>query len=418
MNKSSSFSVRYASLHAIYQASSTLVIGYSSVYLLSLGYSDALIGIILAISNTVAAVLQPAVGSLLDRKKNISLQIFSACMQFVMVALAVILLVTHLGQLPLSILVILIFSLEFSIQPLVNSLCFILENLGITINFGLCRGIGSMTYAVLAAILGKLIAVFDASLLPIFYIAVFAALGICFLSLRTKSLSQGATDETAGAVLPKNNHSDTAEEVLPGNDRSDTVAESSLSLLGFVRTYKRFMLFLVGSCLIYFMFFAAGNYYVIQIVTPIGGGTTEMGIAMALAAAIELPFMGLFNKLNKRFSLQTLLRVSGIFFVIKYFLILIAGSIPLFYIAQLFQAGSYALYYPASASYTSRLLPQADLVKGQSLLTCMYTVSGIFASLIGGLLLDYVSVHAMLLLLFICSVAGAVILWFSVEKVR
>lgn len=397
--------MRYASLHALYQASSTLVIGYSSVYLLSRGYTDALIGIILAISNTIAAVLQPAVGSLLDRKKNLSLQIFSAGMQFIMVALAVVLLFTHMGQLPLAILVILIFSLEFSIQPLVNSICFILEDLGISINFGLCRGIGSMTYAVLAAILGKLIAMFDASLLPIFYIAVFAALGICFLSLRTKSLSQNAADATTGTVLQD-------------TDNSDTDTKASLSLFAFVRTYKRFMLFLVGSCLIYFMFFAAGNYYVIQIVTPIGGGTTEMGIAMALAAAIELPFMGLFNRLNKRFSLQTLLRVSGIFFVIKYFLILIAGSMPIFYIAQLFQAGSYALYYPASASYTSRLLPQADLVKGQSLLTCMYTVSGIFASLVGGMLLNYVSVHAMLLLLFICSVAGALILWFSVEKVR
>ncbi len=405
MNKSSTFSIRYASLHAVYQASSTLVIGYSSVYLLSRGYSDALIGIILAISNTIAAVLQPAIGSLLDRKKNISLQIFSACMQFIMVALAVILLVTHMGQLPLSILVILIFSLEFSIQPLVNSLCFLLESMGISINFGLCRGIGSMTYAVLAAILGKLIAVFDASLLPIFYIAVFAAMGICFLSLRTKSLSLSAVTSADNAEALDHAH-------------NDTEIETSLSLLEFVRTYKRFMLFLAGSCLIYFMFFAAGNYYVIQIVSPIGGDTTEMGIAMALAAAIELPFMGLFNKLNKRFSLQTLLRVSGIFFVIKYFLILIAGNIPLFYVAQLFQAGSYAIYYPASASYTSRLLPQADLVKGQSLLTCMYTVSGIFASLIGGMLINYVSVHAMLLLLFFCSVAGAVILWFSVEKVH
>lgn len=401
---------RYAMLHGFYQASYSLTIGYASVYLLAQGYSDAIIGIILAAANGAAAVLQPALGTLLDKKKSISVQMVSVIMLLIMIALSGSL-ITSMDLLPRGVCIAIIFTLEFSLQPMVNALCFILEHSGIRLNFGLSRGIGSISYAIASVIIGRLVSVYNESLLPVFYIAFFTGFFIVFLSLRkvpgkTPDAGDPAAAETLSAGMENSS--------VP---HADTPA-APLSLWQFCRTYRRFMLFLLGSMMIFFMLFITGNFFTIQIVTAIGGSTSEMGTAVAICAAVELPVMAVFNKMNRKLPLYRLLRISILFFILKFTLILLAKSMPVFYIAQFMEAGSYALYYPGAAAYTNRLLPPADLVKGQSMLTAMFTVSGIFGSLIGGFLLNIASASFMLTVSYIIAVIGAVITWFSLQKVR
>ena len=165
-------------LHGFYQASYSLTIGYASVYLLAQGYSDAIIGIILAVANGAAAILQPALGTLLDKKKSVSVQIVSLVMLLIMILLSCCL-ITSMDLLPRAICIVLIFTLEFSLQPMVNALCFILEHSGIRLNFGLSRGIGSISYAIASVIIGRLVSVYSESLLPVFYVAFFCRIFRC-----------------------------------------------------------------------------------------------------------------------------------------------------------------------------------------------------------------------------------------------
>lgn len=401
MKKLNTITPRYAMLHGFYQASYSLTIGYASVYLLAQGYSDAIIGIILAVANGAAAILQPALGTLLDKKKSVSVQMVSLIMLLIMILLSCCL-ITSMDLLPRAICIVLIFTLEFSLQPMVNALCFILEHSGIRLNFGLSRGIGSISYAIASVIIGRLVSVYSESLLPVFYVAFFAGFFAVFFSLRK------AADRTSVTVHDNG----------PSGISQAEADSSPLSLWQFCRTYRRFLLFLFGSMMIFFMLFITGNFFTIQIVTAIGGSTSEMGLAVAICAAVELPVMGAFNKMNRKLPLYGLLRISILFFILKFTLILLAKSMPVFYLAQFMEAGSYALYYPGAAAYTNRLLPPADLVKGQSMLTAMFTVSGIFGSLIGGFLLNIASPSFMLTVSYTVAVIGAVITWFSVQKVR
>ena len=387
---------RYAALHGGFQASYSLVVGYASVYLLSKGYSNAAIGIILSVSNAAAAILQPLLGSFLDRSKKITLQACSCILLFAMMALSVLLLVTSMPVLPLSVVMILIMTMLFLLQPLVNSLCFLMEHAGIHINFGFCRGIGSITYAAASVAVGQQLLFIMNRLLPLIYVLFFAGFVIIFLSLRKVPTSRSSLSAS----------------------QENAERETAMSLLQFVKSYRRFIVFLIGSTLIFFMLYLTGNFFCIQIVTAIGGGTTEMGVSMALAAAVELPVMACLNRLNRRIPLYRLLRISIIFFMLKLLLIVLARSIPMFYVAQLFQMGSYAIFYPGATIYINRLLPPADLVKGQSLLTTMFTLSGILASLIGGLLLNITTAANMLLISFLIALAGAFITWFSIEKIH
>lgn len=63
MKKLNTITPRYAMLHGFYQASYSLTIGYASVYLLAQGYSDAIIGIILAVANGRSSHLTAGTGN-------------------------------------------------------------------------------------------------------------------------------------------------------------------------------------------------------------------------------------------------------------------------------------------------------------------------------------------------------------------
>jgi len=62
-----------------------------------------------------------------------------------------------------------------TIMPLMNAMAFMFEYHGIEVNYGLARGLGSIAYAVTSLILGNIVNMYDALLIPIFYI-IFSAL--------------------------------------------------------------------------------------------------------------------------------------------------------------------------------------------------------------------------------------------------
>ena len=67
--------------------------------------------------------------------------------------------------------------------------------------------------------------------------------------------------------------------------------------------------------------------------------------------------------------------------------------------------------------YVNQKVAVADRVKGQSLVTMSMTLSGVFASFCGGILLDAIGVHEVLLVSAILSVVGAIIVCATTENV-
>ncbi|MPM72129.1 hypothetical protein SDC9_119102 [bioreactor metagenome] len=67
---------------------------------------------------------------------------------------------------------------------------------------------------------------------------------------------------------------------------------------------------------------------------------------------------------------------------------LAAGSVGGIYAAQTLEALSYAIFTPASVYYVNQVIPDADKVKGQSLMMLTTSMSGLISNLAGGFLLD------------------------------
>ena len=396
MDSRKSLNIKYMASQIFYFGAFAAMMGYASVYLLYKGFSNSTIGIILSLCSILAVFMQPALASFADNHKNIEIRKIINTIVAIALILSVALLVIPTNQTLIFILIVAIFSLETTIMPLINTLAFIFEKYGIQINFGIARGLGSVAYALTSMALGYIVEWFSPDLLPICYV-VFNALLFIVVHL---------------FVLPKN------AQIVNVDEESETEAEvqENVSLLKFAGKYKKFIVFLLGFVLVYFAHTIINNFF-IQIITNVGGNSSDMGNAVFLAAMLELPTMAYFTKLSQKVNCGTLIKASIVLFLAKHAITYLATNMVMIYIAQVLQMGAYALFIPASVYYVNCKVDNKDIVKGQSFVTTSMTMSGVFANIIGGILLDAVGVSEVLLIGVILSLIGAVIVLFTVEKV-
>lgn len=396
MDSRKSLNIKYMASQIFYFGAFAAMMGYASVYLLYKGFSNSTIGIILSLCSILAVFMQPALASFADNHKNIEIRKIINTIVAIAIILSVALLVIPTNQTLIFILIVAIFSLETTIMPLINTLAFIFEKYGIQINFGIARGLGSVAYALTSMALGYIVEWFSPDLLPICYV-VFNALLFIVVHL---------------FVLPKN------AQIVNADEESETEAEvqENVSLLKFASKYKKFIVFLLGFVLVYFAHTIINNFF-IQIVTNVGGNSSDMGNAVFLAAMLELPTMAYFTKLSQKVNCGTLIKASIVLFLAKHAITYLATNMVMIYIAQVLQMGAYALFIPASVYYVNCKVDNKDIVKGQSFVTTSMTMSGVFANIIGGILLDAVGVSEVLLIGVILSLIGAVIVLFTVGKV-
>lgn len=386
--------IKYAASQIFYYGAFCVITGFASVYLLDQHFSNSMIGVVLAFCNILAAILQPLLASFVDKNQKIELKNVVSIIVAIIIVSAVLLYIFPINQVCILLFMIIIFSLITTIMPLMNSLAFTFEKYGIQINYGISRGLGSIAYAIVSLVTGYAVDGFSARILPLFYIIINVLL---FMIVWTFTLPKELDEK----------------KLKVQKQKGDT---TQLSLFQFCIKYKKFMLFLFGFIWIYFAHTII-NYFCIQMITNIGGTSSDMGNAVFLAAMLELPTMLLFTRISSKVNCGTLIRFSVIMFAIKHILAYFATNMMMIYLSQAMQSVAYALFIPASVYYVNKKIADSDQVKGQSMITMAMTVAGVFASLIGGILIDLLGIHDVLLIGAIVSVVGMIISYIMVEKV-
>ncbi len=395
MKESKKYNSMYAASQVCFFAAFAAMMAYASVYLLHKGFNNSTIGVLLSLISVIGVFLQPAIASYADSHKEVELRKIITSVLIITLVGSVLLLIVPTSQVLIFALITITFSSISSVMPLMNSLAFAFERYGIKINYGVARGLGSVSYAVISLVLGYVVEWFNADILPLFYV-IFTAL--CFIIVNQ-------------FIVPKTAQAQEEE------DEEGKQEESSLNIAQFAVKYKKFVAFLLGFVCVYFAHTIINNYF-IQVITPIGGTESDMGTAVFLAAMLELPTMALYNKMTEKVNCGTLIKISIIFFIVKHTLTYLATSMAMIYVAQVFQAGAYALFVPASVDYVNHKIAAQDIVKGQSFLTVSNTLAGIFANLVGGVLLDSVGVSSVLLIGVILTVIGAAVVILTTERVE
>lgn len=391
--------IKYSWLQGSFWMSFCIVFSYANLYLLSCGYATSQIGIVIAVAGLISTILQPMVASLADGDSKITLRGLILVSSVVMLACAAIIMLPCIRFLWYALFYGVLLAVLQILTPLVNAVGMEYINQGVSVNFGLARGIGSISYAAISFVAGALIERFSATLIPVFiifcYILVFfAAYFFRFSISAQKKTDTGQSDNRVSVV------NDGVEVETP-----------------FFRQYRKFFILLTGVSLIFICHNILNNY-MYQVMLHHNGGSTEMGIASGIAAALELPTMIAFSYMVRKLSSGTLLKISGIFFTLKSALTLFAGGIGGVYLAQTMQIFGFALFVPASVYYTNSLIRPRDRAKGQALMTATNTIGSIFGSLLGGFLVEGKGILFALLVSTIIAAAGTLLMFVSTEKIN
>ena len=388
------YNIRYFLMQGCYWALSGIIFGFTTVYLQENQYTNYQIGIIFAMGNIFGFVAQPLIAVHIDKSRSTALLRYILSTAAISLVLMLGVLFMPSACLPLSAAFVLLIGGNILLQPLCISLCFYLETFGSKINFSAARAVGSLSFGLATVVLGLLVERVSASAVPLSYIIITALFGALALSY---TLGAKPREITKGAAVE--------------------VSEKPSGIFEFLKENKRFTFFLLGTSLLYFTHSLLGNF-MIEFVRNVGGDSSDMGSILAFMTLSEIPAMLLFSKLSRRFSCSALLRFAVIMFTLKELMIYLAGSVAMFYAAEALQALSFAIFVPASVRYADEVIEKRNSTKGQTFITAVISMASIFASIIGGILLDGAGAKAALLVGVLVSAAGTFVTMFAIQKAK
>lgn len=392
--------IQYGTVHGMYWMGYGVISSFASAFLLARGYSNSEIGLIFAVSNVLAVFLQPVLADVADRSKKISM--IDVC-KIGAVIMAVLMAGTYMltvSSAALSVVYVLLIAGFMCLQPLLNSMCFYLEKCGVHINFGITRSGGSLAYAILCSVLGTVVEAHGVQVLPVTG-TVIMVMFLLSLIVVARQFKKGCRQ--AGI------------EIHEENDKEDAQTED-INLMQFLSHNKIFFIMTIGVLGVYFSN-SIMNSFMLQIIEPLGGTEEEMGQIFGLLAFMEIPTLIFFDRINRRFSCQTLIKVASVAYILKNLVTYFAPSVTVILLSQGLQLFSFALFLPAMVQFISEVMREGEAVKGQALYTAMTTVATVLASLLGGWILDFSGAKMMLIAATIVTTAGTVIIWYTVDRI-
>ena len=362
---------------------------FAVTYLMNRGFDTALIGVMLAMSNILSCVLQPTIGSYVDRTSYARLQmLIPGCLISSFAMLGAIELLP-LAQ-PLVGIFYILGSLAFSITlPLCNSLCAYYSRKGSHVNYGAGSGIGSLSFSFGSLAFGYIIASLGMS----------SMIFIVMLALVVQFV-----------LVSRYPRIDPNERAASTENAADT-----LSLLAFARRYKFFMLTMLGVVLIAACHAMAENF-LIQIFTRIGGGSKHVGICLFLACITAAPAQIWFERLQRHVSIVTLLRISGFFYIAKAVLLIFAASVGAVYLIGLLQTVTYGFLYPPLYYLVLQRIAAKDMAKGQTLASATFVLGLALGNSLGGVILEQLGLDAMLAFAAAIACVGTLLVNIAVAR--
>ena len=390
MEKKKSIGAAYALLQGFYWMGLGAAVGYCAVFLQGRGYSNSQLGLVMALGYIVSLLLSPALASLVDSAKRVGVFHVSWVLLMAQVLSLLCLILLPGRSIAVSVLYVLYIAACVCGNPMLTQLSIELCRCGKPVNYAAARGVGSVFYAVGMLLLGRLAGRCGSFVLPY--------AGLTILLLQAAAL--------AGLSLSG------VRSALPAAGREKAAA---VSLGRFIRENRRFCVLLLGTALIYFTHNLTNNF-LINVVRRVGGDTGSMGAICFFMAALEFPVMLFYDRLTRRARCGHVLRLSLVFFPVKALAIALSTSMTGLFAAHLLQIVSFALFTPAMVRYVNLHISGADSAKGQSLAYSMSPLGSVFASFLGGLLFDSISVPAVMLIGAAVSALGALLCQFCIEK--
>lgn len=381
--------IQFAAIQSSYWISFLPLGGFAVVLLQSKNFTDSEIGIILAMQSIASIIAQPLIASFAGRHPHIPLKKIVIAMLLLGASISSIFFFLPHLLFPAILIFMVVGMTEFSVPSFLNAMAMQLSNAGVKVNYGVARGIGSLSFAVVGVLLGKLVDMSGTDI--IIPLTVVMILVTCFFVSRIfvpAPKKPGKEDIALPAQLPQTN------------------------LLTFLVKNKVYTGFCLSSVFIFACHACISNYLP-NITGALGGTITDQGIIRGISAAFELPIMFIYSFLARRISSHKLLTVSAFSFFLKSLATLIAPSMPLLFLVQALQMPAFGLYTPSAVHFSDKSVTDADRIRAQAVsMVAGIGLGNVFGNLGGGFILDRWGLQTMLLVSTVLGFIGFLIMFF------
>ena len=442
-----SLQVRYGALQALYYFGTCALGGFAAIFLGYKGLSNSLIGVATGASCILSVVLMPAISMLLERKPGLGIPRVARSLTLGSVARYVVLALAPLPTYAVIVLFALANAMSLAIAPFLSQLAMGFNRIGMPINFGLARGMGSVSYAVGAVGLSRLVELSSPGVLA----GLFVLSGVVLLAVLA-SMPTCEAPVKAGAVQAEEPRSQ-ADQTLGSTGRAPVACDSAEGMATAAGTVvdapagdapgelnashgakgrhederdgafreilrERVLLMVLAGFMVAFIACNCLSVYLIDIVVNVGGDTSMYGVAIFCMAASELPAMALVPLLRRRFSTGTLFMVVGAAYLLRNMIVVCATSVPMVFIGLLFQSTSYGLLTLLTCYIAEVCSPRSEML-GQTLLSVATTgVGAMVGTVCGGVLQDTYGIQAMLLFVAVATVVAAFMFFVAGVRAR
>lgn len=374
---------QYSVVQALYWMTSCALAGYAAVYLQDRGLSNTLIGVTVGGAACLSMVIQPLAAQVVESISGLTVK---KVIQALIVMMAVMFGVLTVIPVPVAGVVILYMgmnTLNYCMPPMLSAMGMEFINRGYYLNFGLSRGLGSISYAVCAAVLGIVIDRFFPGVLGYIYVVLAILLFLAVSAMKDLEAEEPTFQQEI-----------VEREKKPEESIWKTVCKN-----------RTFLCLMIGFCLAN-MNNAAIATYTVNIIKNLGGSDTVLGFANFVSAASEMPVMLLFGYFMKKGNCIRLLKVSAVFFLIKPLVLVFANALPLVILGLGLQGLSFGMFTPAAVYYVNSTLIPEQRVKGQAIFSTITAGAATCGgNVLGGWLQDAFGLQTML---WVCAAMALV----------
>ena len=376
-------SVRYASVIGLHTMLMCVGLNYVTYYLSDKGLSASRIGMVVSISCLIAVIAQQLMGRMVDGGKAEPKRLIFL-LSSILTIVGLYMSFFDTGALR-AVLFGLMLCITLAILPLLNSFTFYYQDNRININYGIARGVGSLCFSVCSIVLGYLTVYAGSFTVPLTYgLLGFGLCATVFFMPSLKSVSSRKQDET-GSSGPRPS------------------------------THPRFFLMLLGLSLV-MLFHNMIMTYFIYVIRRAGGDSSEMGMAIGIAAVLEIPVLFLYTRIKGNRPSVYFLMTSGIAFLLKSILFIFARNIMMIYVIQLLQCMAYGLMAASRVYYVDEVVGKENEATGQAYMSATETIGIVLGSALGGLIMQKSSVDMLLISGAVICLAGTLSMIISAIK--
>ena len=372
----------FSAIQGTYFASIIPYLIYPAVFLQYRGLSNSEIGFSLSAAAVGSIIVQTLVSDFADKNSKVPLKHIVLSIYVIILCLS-----TALALIPYPISFVMVTFIigqtcAITLNSLLSATFMQLQNTGLRISFGLPRGVGSITCAVITYLLGLAVEAYTPEILFPIQIGLTILALVCILILpRPENIAGTHPDQTNKKSKPQ-------------------------SLFAMLKGNPTFVVLLIAV-----VFSSIGQSYfsfLINIIRNAGGNNIDLGIGVCINCGVELIPMIISFWLLKKFGSKKLLIFSIIAFVIKTLFISLASNVSWIYVGLLTSIFANGIFYFASVYFINEIVKPNERTRGQALMgVCSFAGIGlVIGGAIDGVLIDNFGQNAMMIFSIACGLLG------------